>query len=122
MATTEEDIIIDEEDSRSEKDTSLAGVPEEESQGVTASKQERLLQLPLARVKNMIKIDPDISLASQESVFLIAKATELFVASLAKEVHRKAKEGKRKTLQRRDIDLTIEEIEQLAFLEGAMDT
>ena len=29
------------------------------------------------------KSDSDISLASQESVFLIAKATELFVASLA---------------------------------------
>ena len=40
----------------------------------------------------MVKMDSDISLASQESVFLIAKAAELFVASLAKEVHRKANE------------------------------
>ena len=86
------------------------------------SKQEKLLRLPLGRVKNMVKMDPDISLASQESVFLIAKATELFVASLAKEVHRKANEAKRKTLQKRDVELTIEEIEQLAFLEGAIDT
>ena len=87
-------------------------------------KQEKLLRLPLGRVKNMVKMDPDISLASQESVFLIVKATELFVASLAKEVHRKASEAKRKILQKRDVELTtcIEEIEQLAFLEGTIGT
>ena len=30
-------------------------------------------QLPLTRVKNVIKSDPDITLASQEAVILIAK-------------------------------------------------
>ena len=55
----------------------------------------------------MVKMDPDISLASQESVFLIAKATELLVVSLAKEVQKKANEE-------RDVELTtVEEIEQV---------
>ena len=31
------------------------------------------LQLPLARVRNIMKSDPDITLASQEAVFLITK-------------------------------------------------
>ena len=51
-----------------------------------------------------------------------AKATELFVASLAKVVQRKANEAKRKMLQKQDVELTTEEIEQLAFLEGTIDT
>lgn len=35
----------------------------------------RLSKLPLARIKALMKTDPDVSLASQESVFVIAKAT-----------------------------------------------
>lgn len=35
----------------------------------------RLSKLPLARIKALMKTDPDVSLASQESVFIIAKAT-----------------------------------------------
>jgi len=47
--------------------------PEEE-------KSEKLLKLPLARVKHLIKMDPDVHLASQEAVFLIAKATVSFIS------------------------------------------
>lgn len=35
----------------------------------------KLMKLPLARVKALMKSDPELSLASQESVFLISKAT-----------------------------------------------
>ena len=42
--------------------------------GVT-SPHSRLSKLPLARIKALMKADPDVSLASQESVFIIAKAT-----------------------------------------------
>lgn len=35
----------------------------------------RLSKLPLTRIKALMKADPDVSLASQESVFIIAKAT-----------------------------------------------
>lgn len=41
---------------------------------VTVS-HSRLSKLPLARIKALMKTDPDVSLASQESVFIIAKAT-----------------------------------------------
>lgn len=37
--------------------------------------KQRLIRLPLARVKNIIKTDPDCGLVSQDSVFLITKAT-----------------------------------------------
>ncbi len=40
-----------------------------------AAQQHRLAKLPLSRIKALMKADPDVSLASQESVFIIAKAT-----------------------------------------------
>jgi DNA polymerase epsilon subunit 4 len=38
-------------------------------------KSEKILKLPLSRVKHIMKMDPDVHLASQEAVFLITKST-----------------------------------------------
>jgi len=38
-------------------------------------KSEKILRLPFSRVKHIMKIDPDVHLASQEAVFLITKST-----------------------------------------------
>ena len=37
------------------------------------------LQLPLARVRSIMKSDPDITLASQDAVFVIAKVTYMYM-------------------------------------------
>ncbi|KAK7119761.1 hypothetical protein R3I94_021559 [Phoxinus phoxinus] len=90
--------------------------------GPTAgAQQNRLAKLPLSRIKTLMKADPDVSLASQESVFIIAKATELFVEMIAKDALVYAQQGKRKTLQRKDLDNAIEAIDEFAFLEGTLD-
>ncbi|XP_051531389.1 DNA polymerase epsilon subunit 4-like isoform X1 [Myxocyprinus asiaticus] len=90
--------------------------------GPTAgAQQHRLAKLPLSRIKALMKADPDVSLASQESVFIIAKATELFVEMIAKDALVYAQQGKRKTLQRKDLDNAIEAIDEFAFLEGTLD-
>ncbi|XP_056590116.1 DNA polymerase epsilon subunit 4 [Triplophysa dalaica] len=86
-----------------------------------AQQQHRLAKLPLSRIKALMKADPDVSLASQESVFIIAKATELFVEMIAKDALVYAQQGKRKTLQRKDLDNAIEAIDEFAFLEGTLD-
>uniref|UniRef100_A0A3B1JTY5 DNA polymerase epsilon subunit 4 n=1 Tax=Astyanax mexicanus TaxID=7994 RepID=A0A3B1JTY5_ASTMX len=83
-----------------------------------AGGHSRLAKLPLSRIKALMKADPDLSLASQESVFIIAKATELFVEMIAKDALVYAQQGKRKTLQRKDLDNAIEAIDEFAFLEG----
>lgn len=36
---------------------------------------EKLLQFPIARVKKIMKVDPDLNYIHHEAVFLIAKAT-----------------------------------------------
>ncbi|XP_032296831.1 DNA polymerase epsilon subunit 4 isoform X2 [Coturnix japonica] len=61
-------------------------------------------RLPLSRVKALVKADPDVSLASHEAVFVLARAA-----------------GKRKTLQRKDLDNAIEAVDEFAFLEGTLD-
>jgi len=35
----------------------------------------KLLQLPMSRVKKIIKVDPDVKQTSSEALFLITKAT-----------------------------------------------
>ncbi|XP_063150474.1 DNA polymerase epsilon subunit 4 [Candoia aspera] len=78
-------------------------------------------RLPLARVKALVKADPDVSLASQEAVFILARAAELFVETIAKDAFVHTQHGKRKTLQRKDLDNAIEELDEFAFLEGTLD-
>ncbi|XP_026160870.1 DNA polymerase epsilon subunit 4 [Mastacembelus armatus] len=106
----------------SEEESRGAEGAEEPQTGPAASvSQGRLSKLPLARIKALMKTDPDVSLASQESVFIIAKATELFVEMIAKDALVYAQQGKRKTLQRKDLDNAIEAIDEFAFLEGTLD-
>ncbi|XP_077981673.1 DNA polymerase epsilon subunit 4-like [Glandiceps talaboti] len=81
----------------------------------------RLTRFPLTRVKHMMKMDPDVTLASQEAVYLITKATEMFVENLSKYSHNYTSQGKRKTIQRKDVDSSIQALDEFAFLEGALD-
>ncbi|XP_015742270.1 DNA polymerase epsilon subunit 4 isoform X1 [Coturnix japonica] len=78
-------------------------------------------RLPLSRVKALVKADPDVSLASHEAVFVLARAAELFVENIAKDAFVFAQQGKRKTLQRKDLDNAIEAVDEFAFLEGTLD-
>lgn len=38
-------------------------------------KHERVIRLPLSRIKSIIKMDPEVALASTDAAILIAKAT-----------------------------------------------
>ncbi|KAE8743231.1 hypothetical protein FOCC_FOCC011166 [Frankliniella occidentalis] len=92
-----------------------------DERNVEEEKAEKLVKLPLSRIKSIIKMDPDVNLASQEAVFLIAKATELFIESLARESYTHTAQSKKKTVQRKDIDAAISSSDSLLFLEGAID-
>ncbi|XP_057274773.1 DNA polymerase epsilon subunit 4 [Pezoporus wallicus] len=98
-----------------------AAGPGEEAAGPGCPGPARGARLPLARVKALVKADPDVSLASHEAVFVLARATELFVETIAKDAYVYAQQGKRKTLQRKDLDNAIEAIDEFAFLEGTLD-
>ncbi|KAM6235904.1 DNA polymerase epsilon subunit 4 [Porphyrio hochstetteri] len=98
-----------------------AAGPREEAASAGSPGPARLARLPLARVKALMKADPDVTLASQEAVFVLSRATELFVETIAKDAYVYAQQGKRKTLQRKDLDNAIEAIDEFAFLEGTLD-
>ncbi|XP_069779062.1 DNA polymerase epsilon subunit 4 isoform X2 [Narcine bancroftii] len=76
---------------------------EAEAERPSCGVQQKLLRLPLSRIKGLIKADPEVTLASQEAVFAIGKATELFVEVIAKDAYTYALQAKRKTIQRKDL-------------------
>lgn len=88
---------------------------------VEKATEERLCQLPLSRIKGIMKLDPELSLISSDSVFVMTKATELFIKSLARESFVFAEQGKKRTVQKKDLDAAINAVDALMFLEGALD-
>ncbi|XP_014675368.1 PREDICTED: DNA polymerase epsilon subunit 4-like [Priapulus caudatus] len=84
-------------------------------------KMERVTKFPLTRVKMLMKQDPDLTLASREAVVVVSKATELFIETFAREAYTHLSKSKRKTLQKKDLEATVREIDALAFLEGTGD-
>ncbi|KZC13234.1 DNA polymerase epsilon subunit 4 [Dufourea novaeangliae] len=82
--------------------------------------KEKLVKLPLGRIKTIIKMDPEVNMVNQEAVFLITKSTELFIDSLAKESYKYTAQMKKKTIQKRDVESTINNVDALVFLEGML--
>ncbi|CAF0716914.1 unnamed protein product [Brachionus calyciflorus] len=81
----------------------------------------RPCQLALSRIKTIMKLDPEMNLSSKDSVFLVAKATELFIEFLSKESYKFTSQGSRKTIQRKDIDQAVNAVDSLCFLDAALD-
>ncbi|XP_048733757.1 DNA polymerase epsilon subunit 4-like [Ostrea edulis] len=95
--------------------------PEKSKEKASNQDNEKLMKLPLSRVKSIMKSDPDVTLASQEAVIAVAKATELFVWELSKDAVHSTMQSKRKTLQRKDLDSILDTRDCYLFLEGTLD-
>ncbi len=67
-----------------------------------------LLRLPLTRLRPLIKLDPDVQITAQDAVFMLAKATELFIEHLAAAGAELTLSKKKKVVGRQDIDQLIE--------------
>ena len=85
------------------------------------SKESNLLQseIPIFRVKRIMKADPLLSNTTDASVRLVALATEQFIQSLVSSSIQFTQKSKRKTVVRADIAQAIGQIPQYAFLKGA---
>jgi len=73
-------------------------------------------QLPLARVKKIMKSDEDVRMISAEAPVLFAKACELFIIELTHRAWLHTEEGKRRTLQKNDIAQCIASTDIFDFL------
>jgi len=71
--------------------------------------------LPISRIKTIMKSSPDVSTISNDSLFLIAKATELFVEYLAKMSLKKS--DKAQTVDYNNLAVIVDEQETLQFLQ-----
>lgn len=85
-----------------------------------ASERFHLTALPLGRIKNIMKLDQEVNIISAESLFLITKATEFFIENMSKEAFVHTAQSKKKTLQKKDLDLAISSVDALMFLDGAV--
>jgi len=74
------------------------------------------LDLPLARIKKIMKLDEDVKMISAEAPVLFAKAAEIFIHELTMRAWIHTEDNKRRTLQRNDIAMAITKYDQFDFL------
>eukprot|EP01132_Coremiostelium_polycephalum_P000963 gene963-1226_t len=84
----------------------------------TAPKKPRTTstQLPIARVKRIMKHDKDVKHISNDALMLIAKSTELFLDYIVKEAYKKTSSEKKKILSYKDLSSTVKDLDNLEFL------
>ncbi|KAF2226700.1 histone-fold-containing protein [Elsinoe ampelina] len=76
----------------------------------------KLHELPLARIKKVMKADPEVKMISAEAPILFAKACSLFITDLTCRAWIHAEENKRRTLQRSDVATALSKSDMFDFL------
>ncbi|CAH0515179.1 unnamed protein product [Peronospora belbahrii] len=72
--------------------------------------------LPLARIKRIMKSDEDVRMISAEAPVLFAKACEMFILELTLRSWGYSEKNKRRTLQKEDIQTAIRNTDIFDFL------
>ena len=82
------------------------------------NKKERnsLIRYPLAKIKNIIKLDKDIKLCQKDAYTVIGKVTEMFLQELAQGAYAVCKSCKRKTINLEDISSAIKMEPKMGFI------
>ncbi|KAH3678884.1 hypothetical protein WICPIJ_008811 [Wickerhamomyces pijperi] len=73
-------------------------------------------QLPLARIKKVMKTDDEVKMISAEAPILFAKGCDIFITELTMRAWIHAEENKRRTLQRSDIAAALQQSDMFDFL------
>ncbi|KAG8903680.1 hypothetical protein FRB99_002871 [Tulasnella sp. 403] len=72
--------------------------------------------LPLARIKKVMKSDPEVKMIGADAPILFAKACEIFIAEVTSRAWLVASAHKRRTLSRADIAKALAKSDQFDFL------
>lgn len=72
--------------------------------------------LPLARIKRIMKSDEDVRMISAEAPVLFAKACEMFILEMTLRSWNYSENNKRKTLQKEDVKEAIQRTDIFDFL------
>eukprot|EP01135_Chromosphaera_perkinsii_P010421 Nk52_evm1s2119 gene=Nk52_evmTU1s2119 len=73
-------------------------------------------ELPLARIKKIMKTDEEVKMISAEAPVLFAKACELFILEITMKAWYHTEDNKRRTLQRNDVAMAISKCDTFDFL------
>uniref|UniRef100_A0A1I7TCI1 CBFD_NFYB_HMF domain-containing protein n=1 Tax=Caenorhabditis tropicalis TaxID=1561998 RepID=A0A1I7TCI1_9PELO len=104
------------------KNVPIVQMSDEELQTIEERNEDLVKsQLPLGRVKKVIRMNPDVEMLNSEALQLMAKAAEMFIKELSNAANQNAGMEKRKTIQAKDIDKAIQKSWSFAFLEDALD-
>jgi len=72
--------------------------------------------LPLARIKKVMKSDPDVKMIAADAPILFCKACEIFIEEITARAFIVADSNKRRTLSRSDIAKALSKSDQFDFL------
>ncbi|EIW81676.1 histone-fold-containing protein [Coniophora puteana RWD-64-598 SS2] len=72
--------------------------------------------LPLARIKKVMKSDPDVKMIAADAPILFCKACEIFISEITARAFIIADSNKRRTLSRSDIAKALAKSDQFDFL------
>ncbi|CAP37832.1 Protein CBG20898 [Caenorhabditis briggsae] len=107
---------------KSKKNVPIVPISEDEVNAIEEKVQDLVkTQLPLGRVKKIVRLNPDVEMLNAEALQMMTKSAELFIKELSNAANQNALTEKRKTIQPKDIDKAIKKMWEFAFLEDALD-
>ena len=83
---------------------------------IESKEKTSFIRFPLAKIKNIIKLDSDIKLCQKDAYTVIGKLTELFLQDLAQGAYSVCKSCKRKTINLEDINSAIKMNPKMGFI------
>ena len=111
MALNKMDIESNKEKNQEEQNSINENINDESKKEKTA-----FTRYPLAKIKNIIKLDSDIKLCQKDTYTVIGKLTELFLQDLAQGAYSVCKSCKRKTINLEDINSAIKMNPKMGFI------
>lgn len=119
---------IDEEMNEEVQENPMSNIQENHKKGKLVNlilEKNGLMRFPLAKIKNIIKLDNDMKLCQKNAYIVVGKLTELFLQELAQNSHSVCKINKRKTMNIEDISkiiylnivCAIKSVEKYSFLD-----
>ena len=111
MALNKMDIESNQEKNQEEQNSINENINDESKKEKTS-----FIRFPLAKIKNIIKLDSDIKLCQKDTYTVIGKLTELFLQDLAQGAYSICKSCKRKTINLEDINSAIKMNPKMGFI------
>ncbi|XP_065222788.1 chromatin accessibility complex protein 1 [Planococcus citri] len=91
-----------------------------ESKKANGSSAKKESLLPISRIRIIMKSSPDTENIGQDSLFLVARSTELFVKYLTHKAYEMHKREKQKVLDYPSLADAVQTMESMAFLKEIM--